>query len=97
MVARTTLDPHTPALKTPTTERLILVSNRGPVSHKLEESGRIRRTEADGGVAVALASVARSRPVTWIAGACSFADRIVAITGQPVHIGEDSYVRLVNL
>jgi trehalose 6-phosphate synthase len=78
-------------------ERIILVSNRGPIAHTLDESGRIRRTDADGGVAIALASVARSHPVTWIAGACSVADRSVAIGGRPLAIGEDSYVRLVNV
>lgn len=98
MVARTTAAPHTRSFAVKSiVDRLILVSNRGPVTHKLEESGRIRRMDADGGVAVALASVARSQPVTWIAGACTFADRIVALTGKPVRIGEDSYVKLVNL
>jgi trehalose 6-phosphate synthase len=77
--------------------RLLLVSNRGPVEHFLDESGRIKRRDAGGGVAVALASVARSQPVTWVAGACSFADRIVALTGRPVPIGRDSELKLVNL
>src|SRR6266545_4718168 len=82
MVTRTTTAPHTSSFAAKSiVGRLILVSNRGPVTHELEESGRIRRMDADGGVAVALASVARSQPVTWIAGACSFADRIVALTG----------------
>jgi trehalose 6-phosphate synthase len=98
MVARTTAAPHTSTSAAKSiVDRLILVSNRGPVTHQLDESGRIRRMDADGGVAVALASVARSQPVTWIAGACTFADRIVALTGKPVRIGEDSHVKLVNL
>jgi trehalose-6-phosphate synthase len=98
MVTRTTAAPHTSTSAAKSiVDRLILVSNRGPVTHQLDESGRIRRMDADGGVAVALASVARSQPVTWIAGACTFADRIVALTGKPVRIGEDSHVKLVNL
>jgi len=98
MVARPTQSPHTTSLtRKATTERLILVSNRGPVTHHLQENGRIRRTDADGGVAVALASVARTQPVTWIASAATFADRVVALTDKPIRIGEDSYVKLVNL
>ncbi len=98
MVARPTQSPHTTSLiRKATTERLILVSNRGPVTHQLQDNGRIRRTDADGGVAVALASVARTQPVTWIASTSTFADRVVALTGKPVRIGEDSFVKLVNL
>jgi trehalose 6-phosphate synthase len=97
VVARATLPQPAFGPTKSTAERLILVSNRGPVSHNLDESGRIRRNDADGGVATALASIARRQPVTWIAGACSLADRVVSITGQEVRIGEDSYLKLVNL
>jgi trehalose 6-phosphate synthase len=78
-------------------ERIILVSNRGPVTHQIDDAGRIRRADADGGVAIALANVARNQPVTWIAGACTMADRVVAITGRPLSIGDESYLRLVNI
>jgi trehalose 6-phosphate synthase len=77
--------------------RLIMASNRGPVEHAFDENGRIRRRDAAGGVATALANVARSQPVTWVASAASEADRAVAILGQPVPIGPESRLKLINL
>jgi trehalose 6-phosphate synthase len=77
--------------------RLIMASNRGPVEHSFDESGRIRRRDAAGGVATALNSVARRQPVTWIASAASEADRAVAILGQPVQIGPESNLKLLSL
>jgi trehalose 6-phosphate synthase len=74
-----------------------MASNRGPVEHTFDESGRIRRGDAAGGVATALANVARYQPVTWVAGAATQADKAVAILGQPVPIGPDSRVKLINL
>jgi trehalose 6-phosphate synthase len=89
---------HTPApyLANPT-RKLIMVSNRGPVEHHFDGAGRIRRHEAAGGVATALGSVARQQPITWIAIAASDADKAVAILDQPVQIGRDSYLRLLDL
>lgn len=78
------------------TERLLIVSNRGPFEHSFSESGRIRRREAGGGVATALHSVARSYPVTWIAGAASAADKVLAIGGRDVPIADESRLRLVD-
>jgi trehalose 6-phosphate synthase len=78
-------------------KRLIMASNRGPVEHSFDESGRIRRRDAAGGVATALNIVARRQPVTWIAAASSEADRAVAILGQPVPIGPESDLRLLDL
>lgn len=80
-----------------TTSKLILVSNRGPIEHTIDDAGRIRSSEAGGGVAVALATVARNEPVTWIAAAASFADRVVALTGKPVPLSPDSDLKLVDL
>lgn len=77
--------------------RLIMASNRGPVEHSFDESGRIRRRDAAGGVATALNNVAKSRPVTWIASAATEADRAVAILDQKVKIGPDSYLKLLDL
>jgi trehalose 6-phosphate synthase len=81
----------------PATERLLIVSNRGPFEHSLTETGRIKRREAGGGVATALYSVAKSHPVTWIAGAASTADRVLAIGGRDITLGEDSLLRLVDV
>jgi trehalose 6-phosphate synthase len=77
--------------------RLIMASNRGPVEHSFDESGRIRRRDAAGGVATALNLVARRQPVTWIASAATEADKAVAILGQPVKIGPDSALKLLDL
>jgi trehalose 6-phosphate synthase len=77
--------------------RLVMASNRGPVEHTFDQTGRIRRRDAAGGVAVALASVARKQPVTWIACAATEADRAVSILGQPVKIGPESTLKLLNL
>ena len=97
MVSKTNPVPRlNPPAKT-ITGRLIIVSNRGPVEHCIDEAGRIRRQAAGGGVAVALGSVARSQPLTWIAAAGGFADRVVALTGQKVRLSEDSDLRLVDL
>ena len=91
------LEPIRPAAQSETTKRLIMASNRGPVEHAFDENGRIRRRDAAGGVATALGSVARQRPVTWIASAGTEADKAVAILGQPVKIGAESGLKLLNL
>jgi trehalose 6-phosphate synthase len=78
-------------------KRLIMASNRGPVEHSFDESGRLRRRDAAGGVATALNIIARQQPVTWIASAASEADRAVAILGQEVRLGSESSVKLLNL
>ena len=74
-----------------------MVSNRGPVEHYFDDSGRIRRRDAAGGVATALGSVARQQPVTWIATAATDADKAVGILDQRIQIGRDSALRLLNL
>ena len=77
--------------------RLVMASNRGPIEHSFDEKGRVRRHDAAGGVAIALAHIARREPVTWIAGAATDADKAVAILGQPAKIGPDSGLKLLNL
>ncbi len=77
--------------------RLIMVSNRGPVEHSIDDVGLIRSKETGGGVAVALASVARSCPVTWIAGAASAGDRVVARSSEGVSFAANGKLRLVDL
>lgn len=86
-----------PTYESENPKHLIMASNRGPVVHAFDEKGRIRRRDAAGGVATALGNVAKSQPVTWIASAGSEADRAVAILGQPVKIGPDSNLKLLDL
>jgi trehalose 6-phosphate synthase len=78
-------------------KKLIMVSNRGPIEHWFDDTGRIRRRDAAGGVATALGSVAKRQPVTWIASAGTDADKAVGILGQNVQIGKESDLRLLAL
>lgn len=77
--------------------RLIVVSNRAGVEHYIDDLGRIRRRETAGGVAVALNSVAREEPLSWIAAAGNFADRAVSIAGGRVDLGNGSTLSLVDI
>jgi trehalose 6-phosphate synthase len=57
--------------------RLIVVSNRGPVSYALEDGERVARRGA-GGLVTALRGLVSHHDVTWIASALSDEDRKVA-------------------
>src|SRR5215213_384602 len=57
--------------------RLIVVSNRGPISYGREQGERVARRGA-GGLVTALAPLVSHHDVTWIASAISAEDRIVA-------------------
>ncbi|HYI23366.1 MAG TPA: trehalose-6-phosphate synthase [Candidatus Limnocylindrales bacterium] len=59
-------------------ERLIVVSNRGPLSFRRSRSGEWRAKRGSGGLVTALAEVGRLAPVTWISAAMDAADRQVA-------------------
>ena len=95
----THLDPaHSPSRNEgDDSERLIVVSNRAPVQHWFNESGRLKRSDAGGGVATALASVARMAPVTWLASPASDADRMLATAEHAAPLGAHSSVRYVNV
>jgi trehalose 6-phosphate synthase len=58
--------------------RLIVVSNRGPVTYSRDGSGRIAR-RGGGGLVTALAPLVSLHDVTWIANALSEEDRAVAV------------------
>ena len=62
-------------------ERLVVVSNRGPLSIKHSKStGDWRVNRGSGGLVTALAEVGRLAPVTWISAALDTADREAAAT-----------------
>ena len=77
--------------------RLIIVSNRGAVEHYIDDLGGLRQRPAGGGVAIALSSIAKSEPLTWISAACGFPDRFVSMTKGRVPLGNESELRLFNL
>ena len=77
--------------------KLIVVSNRGPISYGRERGGRIAKRGA-GGLVTALASLVSHHDVTWIASAISDEDRVVAAEGaveETAHDGSRYKLRLV--
>ena len=74
--------------------RLLLVSNRGPIEHGVDATGHLTGRGCAGGVATALGCASDGMPVTWIAGAMSEADRLLAAEG-PVELGDGKLLRLV--
>ena len=97
MLSEASANPRSDRLNPAGPGPLIMASNRGPIEHWFDDDGRIRRRETAGGVATALASVAKTQPITWISTATSEADRAMAILGRRVPIGQESKLRLVNL
>jgi trehalose 6-phosphate synthase len=59
----------------PADERLIVVSNRGPLSFSRDEAGRWQATRGSGGLVTALAELGRIAPVTWVSVAMDADDR----------------------
>jgi trehalose 6-phosphate synthase len=68
--------------------KLIVVSNRGPLSYALEGGERIARRGA-GGLVTALAPLVSHHDVTWIASALSDEDRAVAAEGAAEETASD--------
>jgi len=58
--------------------KLILVSNRGPVTYGRDESGERTARRGAGGLVTALRGLLSHHDVTWIASAMSEEDRVVA-------------------
>jgi trehalose 6-phosphate synthase len=58
--------------------RLIIATNRGPVSFAAAADGTLRPRRGSGGVVTALGQVARHVPVTWVAAAMGEGDRRAA-------------------
>ncbi len=58
--------------------RLIIATNRGPVSFAATSDGSLRPRRGSGGLVTALGQVGRHVPVTWVAAAMSEGDRRAA-------------------
>ena len=69
--------------------KLIVVSNRGPVSYAREGRERVAR-RGGGGLVTALRGLLAEHDVTWIASAMSDEDRAVAAEAEGVAIEERS-------
>jgi trehalose 6-phosphate synthase len=69
---------------------LLVVSNREPYLHNLDEHGHIVCATATGGVAVALDALMRERGGTWIAHGAGTADRETVGVGDKVRVPPDS-------
>jgi trehalose 6-phosphate synthase len=72
---------------------LVLVSNRGPVSFSIGESGRPVAKRGAGGLVSGLVPLVSGTDTLWIAAAMSDGDRVVAAEG-PVH-AEQLHARLL--
>lgn len=76
---------------------LLIVSNRGPVEYyKDHHSGEIHMRRAGGGLATALAAVAKARAVTWVASPVTAADRAVLESGAAPELEDYHRLRLVD-
>lgn len=58
--------------------RLIIATNRGPVTFSVAGNGSLRPRRGSGGLVTALGQVGRHVPVTWVAAAMTEGDRRVA-------------------
>jgi trehalose 6-phosphate synthase len=81
--------------------RLIIATNRGPVTFTAGSSGVLRPRRGSGGLVTALGQVGRHVPLTWIAAAMSEGDRRAAadpkLLRQAGRADEDVRLRFVPL
>jgi trehalose 6-phosphate synthase len=70
--------------------RLIIVSNRGPVSYGRDDNGERVARRGAGGLATALRGLLGGHDVTWIASALSDEDRLVVAEGDGHAIAEET-------
>ncbi len=76
--------------------RLIVVSNRGPFEHQTGEDGQLVRRATDGGVAIALNSIASAIDLTWIVAAKTAGDHRLAREGQAIRLRKGSRLRYIS-
>ena len=76
--------------------RLIIATNRGPVTYVSAADGSLRPRRGSGGLVTALGQVGRHVPVTWVAAAMSEGDRRAAADPRLLRLvaGSDDAVRL---
>ncbi len=63
----------------PFENELILVSNRGPISYRRDESGELATVRGAGGLVTALLGVATACDITWIASAMTSEDSEISL------------------
>jgi trehalose 6-phosphate synthase len=76
------------AISARSSDRVLIVSNRGPVEHCFQEGGTPAIRPGCGGVVSGLLCALGERPTTWIALAMTDADRVVAARGRSVRLPE---------
>ncbi|MBA2265193.1 MAG: trehalose-6-phosphate synthase [Chloroflexi bacterium] len=76
--------------------RLIIATNRGPVTFASAADGSLRTRRGSGGLVTALGQVGRHVPITWIAAAMSEGDRRAAADPKLLRLaaGDDAAIRL---
>ena len=76
--------------------RLIIATNRGPVTFATAADGTLRPRRGSGGLVTALGQVGRHVPVTWVAAAMTDGDRRAAANPRLLREagGEDDALRL---
>jgi len=76
--------------------RLIIVTNRGPITFASAADGSLRPRRGSGGLVTALGQVGRHVPVTWIAAAMTEGDRRAAADPRLLRqvAGDDDAIRL---
>jgi trehalose 6-phosphate synthase len=82
--------------------RILVASNRGPVSFRLNDDGRLSTRRGGGGLVSGLSSVADREDTLWVCAALSDADRIAARRSPGGRLGLDgkpggSGVRMLNI
>jgi trehalose 6-phosphate synthase len=76
--------------------RLIIATNRGPVTFATAADGTLRPRRGSGGLVTALGQVGRHVPITWVAAAMSEGDRRAAANPKLLRaaMGDDDSIRL---
>ena len=76
--------------------RLIIATNRGPVTFAAGGDGQLRPRRGSGGLVTALSQVGGHVPVTWVAAAMSEGDRRAAESPKRIDqlLGDEQSMRL---